>query len=54
MENSETQVWLEFALSCNYINETEWTSLNARAREIGKLLHHMICNPEKYKSSEMR
>jgi four helix bundle protein len=26
-ENSETQVWLEFALKCNYINEEKYNEL---------------------------
>lgn len=54
MENSETQVWLEFALSCNYIDKTEWSTLNDKAREIGRLLHHMIFNPEKYTNKSSR
>lgn len=48
MENSETQVWLDFALACNYINETIKTELDEASIEIGKLLNHMIENPEKY------
>lgn len=48
MENSETQVWLDFALACNYINVTIKTELDEVSIEIGKLLNHMIENPEKY------
>ena len=54
MENSETQVWLEFALSCDYIDQNEWRGLNDKSREIGRLLHHMIFHPDKYTSSEMK
>ena len=49
MENTETQVWLDFALACNYISEDLYTENNSRSEEIGKLLNHMIQNPEKYK-----
>jgi len=48
MENTETRVWLDFALACNYISTELWNDLEARADEIGKLLNHMIENPEKY------
>ncbi len=48
MENSETQVWLDFSLSCKYINEALHKKLYSVSEEIGKLLFHMINNPEKY------
>lgn len=47
-ENSETQVWLEFALSCNYITEITHQELKAESIEIGKLLNYMLLNPEKF------
>jgi four helix bundle protein len=49
MENTETQVWLDFASSCNYINEKAFSDLNSKSEEIGKLLNYMIQNPEKFK-----
>ncbi|MCK5839946.1 MAG: four helix bundle protein [Bacteroidales bacterium] len=49
MENTETQVWLDFALACKYIDNKKFNDLNNRAEEIGKLLNHMIENPEKYR-----
>jgi four helix bundle protein len=49
MENSETLSWLEFAFACKYITENDFAKLNLQAEEIGKLLNHMITNPEKYK-----
>ena len=49
MENTETQVWLDFALACSYISEEVYNDYNSRSEEIGKLLNHMIKNPEKYK-----
>lgn len=48
MENTETRVWLDFALSCHYITEEVWDELEKKSEEVGKLLNHMIENPEKY------
>ncbi|MCA4897914.1 MAG: four helix bundle protein [Bacteroidota bacterium] len=48
MENTETRVWLDFALAADYITKDLWANLDLRAEEIGKLLNHMIENPEKY------
>ncbi|MCK4358914.1 MAG: four helix bundle protein [Candidatus Cloacimonetes bacterium] len=48
MENSETQVWIDFAFSCNYIDKNIKQSLEDKTLEIGRLLNHMIENPEKY------
>jgi four helix bundle protein len=47
-ENSETVVWLDFALACNYIEKEIYTELLAQADEIGKLINYMIQNPEKF------
>ena len=47
-ENSETQVWLEFALACKYISETIYQELTSEGIEIGKLTNYMILNPEKF------
>ena len=47
-ENSETQVWLEFALSCNYISDSVFNELLSESLEIGKLINYMILNPEKF------
>ena len=49
MENCETQTWLDFALACHYINQDQFTELMNYSEEIGKLLNHMLNNPEKYK-----
>jgi len=48
MENSETQVWLDFSLSCKYVNKEVYKAYLERSEEIGKLLNHMIQNPDKY------
>lgn len=47
-ENSETQVWLEFALSCDYISQEFYNQLIAESIEVGKLINFMILNPEKF------
>jgi four helix bundle protein len=48
MENSETQGWLDFALACKYIAEEQYKELTNKAEQVGKLLNHMINNPDKY------
>jgi four helix bundle protein len=48
MENSETGVWLDFSLACNYINQAAHQQLLLKNEEIGRMLNHMINNPEKY------
>jgi four helix bundle protein len=47
-ENSETNVWLEFSLQCNYINKETYDNLNNKSLEIGKLINYMINNPNKF------
>ena len=49
MENTETQVWFDFALDANYITKDEYGDYNKRSEEVGRLLNHRIENPEKYK-----
>jgi four helix bundle protein len=47
-ENSETQLWLDFALACNYISEEKLTILQSQSEEVGRLLNYMINNPGKF------
>jgi four helix bundle protein len=47
-ENSETSAWFDFALACKYISEQKHETMNLRNEEIGRLLNHMINNPDKY------
>ncbi|MDR7210720.1 four helix bundle protein [Flavobacterium piscis] len=47
-ENSETNVWLEFSLQCNYIKKDTFDILNSKNIEIGKLINYMINNPNKF------
>jgi len=48
MENTETQVSLDFALACKYISEEEYKYLLEKLEEVGRMLNHAIENPEKY------
>jgi four helix bundle protein len=47
-ENSETQVWFEFAFKCNYIDEKLFNELISESDEVGKLINYMMLNPEKF------
>ena len=47
-EEAETEVWLDFANDCKYIDEQIHNSLINRCQEIAKMLHSMINSPEKF------
>ena len=47
-ENSETQVWLEFAFNCNYLNAGKYNELLCESDEVGKIINYMILNPQKF------
>lgn len=47
-ENSETLVWLDFALRCDYITITNYNELVKINAEVGKLLSFMFNNPDKF------
>ena len=47
-ENTETGIWLDFSLSCNYLPPEKHSILTSGNEEIGRLLSHMINNPEMY------
>jgi four helix bundle protein len=47
-ENSETQLWLDFAFECQYISENKRKELQNKSEEVGKLLNYMINNPDKF------
>ena len=47
-ENSETQLWLDFAVACGYLSEEKKRELDFKSKEIGKLLNYMINNPDKF------
>lgn len=48
-ENSETQLWLDFALACEYLSEEKRTELQSKSEEIGKLINYMMNNPDKFR-----
>ena len=50
MENSETQVWLDFALKCGYMKAETHKLFTDRCEEVGRLLNHMMSNPQTYGS----
>jgi four helix bundle protein len=54
MENSETQVSLEFALACNCIKSEKYKELNEKSEEVGRLLNHMVEYPTKYMPKQKR
>ncbi|MBL0154521.1 MAG: four helix bundle protein [Chitinophagaceae bacterium] len=47
-ENTETQVWLNFAESCNYIGAETFNELKELQMEVGKLIGAMLRNPGKF------
>lgn len=47
-ENSETQLWLDFAFACKYISNEMHKNLSAKNDEVGKLIWYMINNPDKF------
>lgn len=47
-ENSETNVWLDFSLKCNYISSEIHQNLTLKTIEVGKLINYMINNPGKF------
>lgn len=47
-ENAETQVWLDFALACNYISKDKYQELKLKNDEVARLIWFMINNPGKF------
>lgn len=45
---AKQSVWIDFAYECEYIDKETQDKLNEKAAEIGRLLNHMMENPEKY------
>lgn len=46
-ENAETQVWIDFALACNYFTNEIYLELKSDNDEVAKLILYMINNPDK-------
>lgn len=47
-ENAETQLWLDFALACEYISTENQICLQTKSAEVGKLINYMMNNPGKF------
>jgi four helix bundle protein len=47
-EATETSIWLDFALDCDYITLTEHSDLQTKYKEIGHMLNSMAQNREKF------
>ncbi len=47
-ENSETNVWLDYAFACEYLSENDYKKLAQEGIEIGRLINYMINNPDKF------
>jgi four helix bundle protein len=45
-ETAETQVWLDFALDCEYIRQKDYAEFLSLSEEVGKLLSYMMSNPK--------
>lgn len=54
MENTETQIWLDFALKCGYLSNDEHRDIYQNTKEIGRLLYFMIKTPEKFLPSNAK
>lgn len=54
MENTETQVSMDFAKACGYISAETNEDVRSRSEEVGKMLNHMIENPRKYQRKGSR
>jgi len=47
-EAAETQVWVQFACDCGYLQNQKCDELVKGYEEIGRMLGAMIANPEKF------
>jgi four helix bundle protein len=45
-EATETTIWLDFALDCNYIDKETYNELLNKYNEIGRMLNAMAQQPE--------
>ena len=49
MENSETLVWLDFAIECKYLSREIYNDYLSRCLEVGRLISAMIKSPSKFR-----
>ena len=49
MENSETLVWLDYAIECKYLSREIYNDYLSRCLEVGRLISAVIKNPSKFR-----
>jgi four helix bundle protein len=47
-EAAETEVWLDFAFHCKYLDETDYAKLRDRYDHICRMLSRMMAKPNKW------
>jgi four helix bundle protein len=47
-EATETSIWLDFALECDYIEQGDYNLVYSKYEDIGRMLNSMANNPEKF------
>ena len=47
-ENSEIQLWLDFAIACEYVSKEQYEDLQDQSLQVGRLINFMINNPGKF------
>ena len=47
-EATETSIWLDFALDCEYVDPKAFKALQEKYDEIGRMLNSMAQHPEKF------
>jgi len=52
MENTETQVSLDFAETYKYISQEECREFHNKSEEVGRVLNYMVNNPDKYRPKQ--
>jgi four helix bundle protein len=51
-ETAETQVWLMFALDCEYIDQSAFDELISLTEEVARFLNYMIKNSKQFGAAE--
>ena len=42
----------KIAKNCKYISQEEYQDLRSKSEEVGRMLNHMVRNPEKYRPKQ--
>jgi four helix bundle protein len=53
-EATETQVWLNFARDCKYLDPNQQAKLQQRYEEVGRMIGKMMSMPEKFIPTNQR